>query len=412
MEFIENKKSKEELNESVNKNENKVSKNAILDSNDINLIVKYAKENKDKDAINRVRELLEESREIGEKVVQNFLDSFKELEERKHNYSDFQNTKSGKVATSLLEKMPEPFKSEGYKKLEKFKEELKYRSDFFEKNKNDPQKIWKEVFGFDYYNVPDFKERFKTFLFKKIKGISKNYYKDKNLKVVTDPFSINFFVEDQDNFKKAYEENGDVYQGSQGVSFKKKNIGINMINTENTINDKSDFTETLLHEKEHSVHTVTNPFSTFIAEDSVLGVGFDFKHDLEILNHSFKFDLEERLKLAKDEIFAFLKGGESDRSYVKDVLLNDYDHSKTIRFLNIKDVDNSTYLSGEEKIKLREGIDFMQSEYARVLKNMVDLIYEGNKSVEFFRNVPINELWKYSDGKYKRTDFIIRDYRI
>jgi hypothetical protein len=42
---------------------------------------------------------------------------------------------------------------------------------------------------------------------------------------------------------------------------------------------------------------------------------------------------------------------------------------------------------------------------------MLDVIYETNQSVEFFRNVPINELWKYSNGKYNRTDFIIREFK-
>ncbi len=42
---------------------------------------------------------------------------------------------------------------------------------------------------------------------------------------------------------------------------------------------------------------------------------------------------------------------------------------------------------------------------------MIEVIYEKNKSVEFLRNVPINELWKYSNGKYSRTDFIIKEFK-
>jgi hypothetical protein len=38
-------------------------------------------------------------------------------------------------------------------------------------------------------------------------------------------------------------------------------------------------------------------------------------------------------------------------------------------------------------------------------------LYKKNQSVEFFRNVPINELWKYSNGKYNRTDFIIKEFK-
>ena len=72
----------------------------------------------------------------------------------------------------------------------------------------------------------------------------------------------------------------------------------------------------------------------------------------------------------------------------------------------LKDVTYAT-----EKQKLKEAIDFLQSEYDRVLKNMLEIVYDGNQSVEFFRNVPINELWKYSNGKYNRTDFIIKEFK-
>ena len=176
----------------------------IFNSNNIELIAKYAKENRSKEAIDKVRELLESARKSGEVVVQNFFDAFKECETAKMDYLDFENTESGKLALGFLRKMPEPFKTVASNKLEEYKKELKYNTELFKKHKNNPEAIWKEVFGFNYYDIPDFKERFKTFFFKDVGAISKEYYKNKTLGVKQDPFAINFFVEDQENFNKVY----------------------------------------------------------------------------------------------------------------------------------------------------------------------------------------------------------------
>ena len=62
----------------------------ILDSNDVELIARYAKENRSQMAIDKVRELLELARKTGEEVVQNFLNSFKECKREKIDYLDFE----------------------------------------------------------------------------------------------------------------------------------------------------------------------------------------------------------------------------------------------------------------------------------------------------------------------------------
>jgi hypothetical protein len=399
--------------------EKKLTEEEILNSDNVEIIVKYAKEHRSQAAINKTRELLESAREIGENVVQNFLNSFKECERDKISYSGFEDTESGKIALSLLEKIPEPFKANAYKKLADYKEELAYNTELFEKHKNHPEAIWKEVFGFDYYNIPDFKERFKTFLFRDMGAISEKYYKKNGLEVVDDPFAINFFVEDPENFNKAYNaeiKNADDIFG--GFSKKQGKTTINIINTgESSPNDnfRRDKSEIIAHETEHAIHRKTNTINAVILEADVLEPWMDFDYSKHRLNYAIKFDFQERLKKAKDELFAYFKGG-TEKEEVSSLLCDkgansSYDYNKETRDLNKESINNNQHYAEEEKQKLKDAIDFLQSEYERVLNNMIDLTYEKNQSVEFFRNVPINELWKYSNGKYNRTDFIIRDFK-
>ena len=187
--------------------ERELTEKEVLDSNNVELIAKYAKENRSKLAIDKVRELLELARKAGELVVLHFLYSFEECERKGISYLDFENTDEGEESLEYLKEMPEPFKAIAYKKLENFKRELEYNAELFKKHNNNPEEIWKEVFGFSYYNVPEFKERFKTFLFKDVAAISNSYYKENSLEVKQDPFAVNFFVEDQENFDKAYSKN-------------------------------------------------------------------------------------------------------------------------------------------------------------------------------------------------------------
>lgn len=394
--------------------EKNLTEEEVLNSNNVEIIAKYAKENRSKVAIEKVRELLELARRNGEEVVQNFLESFKECEAGEKEYLDFENTISGKQALIILEKMPEPFKTTANKKLEDYKRELKYNTELFKKHKDNPEKIWKEIFGFDYYNIPDFKERFKTFLFKEIRAISKDYYKKNNLTIKHDPFSINFFVEDMENFNKIRGKSDDM---AGGFSIKKNEININMIGikkeNEDVITAPNSREE--IHEKEHSIHRTTKPFDSILFDDESLNVDSDFLGNIYYLNNNVKWDYEERLKNAEDEIFAYFKNKEN-RKDVEYFLCdkNDkspYDYAKIIRDLNNEVINKNTILSEIEKQKLRDGIDFLQSEYDRVLKNMIDIVYSQNESVEYLRNLPINEWYKASNGKYQRIDFIIKEFK-
>jgi hypothetical protein len=391
----------------------------VLNSDNVELLVKYAKENRSQEAIDKVRELLESARKTGEGVVQNFFVSFKECEENKLGYINFENTESGKLALNSLEKMPEPFKANAYKKLADYKEELAYNTELFEKHKNHPEEIWKEVFGFDYYNVPDFKERFKTFLFKDMGAISKKYYKKNGLEVADDPFAINFFVEDPENFNRAYkEEVKDADDKFGGFSKGQGKTIVNVINTGDSSPDddaRRSKTEIVAHEAEHAIHKKTNPISAVLLEPDVLEPWMDFDYGKNRLNYAIKFDFQERLKKAKDELFAYFKGG-AEKEGVCQLLLDkgqdsSYDYNKETRNLNKESINSNQNYSEAEKQTLKDAINFLQSEYDRVLKNMIEVIYEKNQSIEFFRNVPINELWKYSNGKYSRTDFIIKEFK-
>ena len=358
-------------------------------------------------AIDKVRELLESARKIGEEVVQNFLNSFKECERDKMDYLYFEDTASGKLALGILEKMPEPFKTNAYKKLADYRKELTDNTELFEKHKNHPEEIWKEVFCFDYYNIPDFKERFKSFLFRDMGAIFEKYYKKNSLKAVRDPFAVNFFVEDSENFNKAY--NSEIKNATDILGGFSKMQGKTIVNVINTGASSSDDdvrrskSEITTHEAEHAIHKRVNPINAVLLEPDVLEVLMDFDYSKNRLNYAIKFDFEERLKKAKDEIFAYFKGG-TDKEETTVLLLDkgidaSYDYNKETRHLNYESIDNNQHYSEEEKQKLKEAINFLQSEYDRVLKNMVDVIYNKNQSVEFFRNVPINELWKYSNGK-------------
>ena len=399
--------------------EKELSDEEILNSNNVETIAKYAKENRSKAAIDKVRELLELSRTVGEGVVQNFLNSFIECEKEKIAYLDFESTESGKIALGLLEKIPEPFKTKATKKLEDYKKELKQNTELFEKHKNNPEEIWKEVFGFDYYKIPAFKERFKTFLFTDIGAVSDKYYKKNALDAKQDPFAINFFIEDQENFDRAYGKSiTDAHDKFGGFSKRLGESNINVINEDKSpegenIRVSSD--EISAHETEHAVHRSANVMKASLLDPEAINETANFKINKNQINNSMRFDFEERLKKAKDEIFAYLKGGANKES--AETLLIDkdvsslYDYNKEGRDLNNKLINKHKYFSEVEKKKLKASINFLQSEYDRVLKNMVELIYQKNQSVEFFRNVPINELWKYSNGKYSRTDFIIKKFK-
>ncbi len=399
--------------------EKELTKEEVLNLNDVELVVKYAKENRSQEAIDKARELLELARRTGEEVVQSFLHSFKECEAQKISYLNFENTASGKLALNSLEKMPEPFKTSAYKKLADYKEELAYNTELFEKHEGHPEKIWKEVFGFDYYNIPEFKERFKTFLFKDMGAISEKYYKKNGIEVARDPFAINFFVEDPENFNRAYnEEIKDADDKFGGFSKTQGKTIVNVINTGASSPDddaRRSKSEVIAHEAEHVIHKKTNPINAVLLEPDVLEQWMDFDYGKDRLNYAIKFDFNERLKKAKDELFAYFKGG-AEKEGVRQVLLDkeidaSYDYNKDVRNLNYKSIDSNQNYSEAEKQKLKEAIDFLQSEYDRVLKNMVDIVYDSNQSVEFFRNVPINELWKYSNGKYNRLDFIIKEFK-
>jgi len=406
----------------------------ILNSNNIEIITKYAKENRSKVAINKVRELLEFSRKTGEEIVQNFFKSFRECEIERKDYLDFENTKSGMSALCLLEKMPEPFKTTANKKLEEYKKQLEHNTELFKKHKNNPEKIWKEVFGFDYYDIPDFKDRFKVFLFKDMKVISKKYYKKNILEVKQDPFAINFFIEDPENFNKVYGEGvKNAFNKISGFSSKKDKTDINVIKT-SKIKSKEAIKNTMIHESEHAIHKKANPLKATERYFPWLASS-NFDEDKSIINNEIRLFFLNSLKKAEDEIFAFQKSGrkkeQTEKSLfwkIKDPLFKErkennmildeiresnhlYDYNEELREANYKAIELSQTLSETEKQKLKDGIDFFQSEYDRVLKNMIDVIYEKNRSVEFFRNVPINELWKYSNGKYNRTDFIIKEFK-
>lgn len=419
--------------EKVGKKENKeegkaLSIEEILNSNNVELVAKYAKENRNKLAIEKVRELLELARKTGEEVVQNFLNSFKECEKEKIDYINFENTESGKLALGLLEKIPEPFKASANKKLEDYKKELKYNTELFKKYKNNPEKIWKDVFRFDYYNIPDFKERFKNFLFKDIKAISEGYYKDNALEAKLDPFAINFFIENPEKFEKAYGGNA---KNTAGFSDKHVKTHANVIRI-NESKNKEVINNTTFHESEHAIHQKVNILKDIKISRPDLTLG-TFDDDKKIINNEMRPFFINSLKNVKDEIFAFQKGGTAKGQVdqflsfkIKDPLFKEtskgilneirepnyfYDYNEEVREANYKWIESSQYLLEIEKQKLKDAINFLQSEYDRVLKNMIDIVYEKNHSVEFFRNVPINELWKYSNGKYKRTDFIIREFK-
>ncbi len=399
--------------------EKELTEEEVLNSNNVELIAKYAKENRSKVAIDKVRELLESARKTGEEAVQNFLNSLKECERKKMGYLDFENTESGRLALDLLAKMPEPFKTTANEKLEDYKKELRCNTELFKKYKDNPEEIWKEIFGFYYYDIPDFKERFKTFFFKDIKAISKEYYKKNALEAAQDPFAINFFIEDQKNFNRAYSKDiKNAHDKFGGFSIGQDKRNINVININRDSQEKNiscDIDEIISHESEHAIHRKTNPIRAILLEPDVLEEEIDFDYSKDRLNYAIKFDFEERLKRAKDETFAYLKSG-ANQEEVEYLLINKgidslYDFNKEIRGLNNESINNNKNFSETEKQKLKEAINFLQSEYDRVLKNMIDVIYEKNQSVEFFRNVPINELWKYSNGMYHRTDFIIKKFK-
>ncbi len=385
----------------------------ILNSNNVGLIAEYAKKNRSKEATDKVRKLLEIARRTGEKVVQTFLNSFKECEAEKISYLYFESTVSGKTALSCLEEMPEPFRTNAYKKLEDYKKELVYNNELFKEHKNHPEKIWKEVFGFDYYNVPDFKERFTTFLFKDVEAISKKYYKKNDISVQQDPFSVNFYVEDIENFNKARGKSDNV---TAAFSTKKDKTNVTVMGVEKGSKAFSmSSSREEIHEREHNVHRITKPFNSVLFDDAVLGGDSDFLGNIYLLNNHVKWDYEERLKKASDEMFAYFKNKE-DKENVEYFLgdkseKSPYDYSSIIRQKNNEEINKSTVMSGEEKQKLKNGIDFLQSEYERVLKNMIDVVYNHHESVEYLRCLPINEWHKASNEKYKRTDFIIKEFK-
>ena len=418
------KEFKEEILDSDNvdlKKENKkeLTEEEVLNSNDVSLLIEYAKKNRSKVAIDKVRELLEISRETGEKVVQNFLNSFEECKKEKMDYLNFENTESGKIALELLEKMPEPFKSRANEKLENYKKELKYNTELLKKHNNDPKKIWKEITGFDYGEDSTFMERFKVFLFRDGKALSKDYWKNNKLKMNINPFSIEFIIRDKDSYNELYSDNK-ASKNTGGFFTSRFKTGITAMNDTGYIGiPKKIRTEISKHEKEHAIHEKTNPITTDKYYSSRLGSRLyensNFDSNKKMINKASKEILYDYLERAKNEIFAYKKSGEK-RRMIKDILLDKteygmYDYNQDNRTNNYNTINNNNLLSNDEKLKLKEAVDFMQSEYDRVLKNMVDVIYSENKSVEFFRNVPINELWKYSDGKYGRTDFIIKEFK-
>ena len=340
------------------------------------------------------------------------MNAFKECEKQNIAYIHFENTENGKLACSLLEEMPEPFKTIAQKQLKQYKEELKNRTEVLQKHTNNPEKIWKEIIGFDYYNIPEFKERFKNFLFKDIKALPKTYYKDKKIEIKQDPFALNFFIGDQENLNKVRNKSDRIVQG---ISTKRNGININVIKVEELEHKtRTSTSREEIHEKEHAIHRATTPFDALLFDDNSLNRDSDFLGNIYYLNSNLKWDYEERLQKARDEIFAFIKNGE-DIEYVKYFLhdkeeASPYDYADIIRKVNNEEINKNTILSDIEKEKLKEGITFLQSEYDRVLTNMIDIIYHSDKSVEFLRNVPIKELWKYSDGNYTRQDFIIRNF--
>src|SRR5680860_1206483 len=184
--------------------EKKLTEEEILDSNNVELLAKYAKENRRKAAIDKVRELLESARKTGEEVVQNFKNSFKECEREEKDYLYFENTESGKLALSLLEKMPEPFRTRANERLIEYKQELKYNTELSKKYNNNPVALWKEITGFDYRTDSDFKERFKAFLFKDVKALSEDYWANNKLKVDINPFAVEFLIRDTDSYNKLF----------------------------------------------------------------------------------------------------------------------------------------------------------------------------------------------------------------
>lgn len=401
--------------------EKKLIEEGILDSNNVELIAKYAKDNRSKEAIDKVRELLESARKTGEEVVQNFLNAFKECENKKISYLNFENTDSGKLALSLLEKMPEPFKTAAYQKLEKYKKELQLRAELFEKH-NDPREIWKEITGFDYVIDSSFKERFKTFLFEDVRGLFKTYHAaSNNLEIRNNPFAVEFLIKDADSYNKLHSsEMGNSAQNTGGFFQGKYDIDISAINdTHKPSQLKNSFAGTSKHESEHAVHKKTNLVFTKTPNASRLGIRLynnaKFESSKRMINGGIREGFCADLDRAKDEIFAHLKGG-SDKTYLVRILSgkdvhSSYDYARYSRDESNKAIINNEFLLSHEKQQLKEAINFLQSEYERVLNNMIDVIYEKYQSVEFFRNVPINELWKYSNGKYSRTDFIIKEFK-
>ncbi len=403
----------------ITENKKELTEEEVLSSNNVSLIVEYAKKNRSKVAIDKVRELLELSRKTGEEVVQNFLSSFKECEKEKIDYLNFENTESGKIALELLEKMPEPFKSRANEKLENYKQELKYNTELFKKHNNDPKKIWKEIIGFDYGEDSSFIERFKAFLFRDSKALSNDYWKNNKLKTNINPFSIEFIIRDADSYNEL-SSSPNASKTTGGFFTSRFKTGITAINDTQCINiSKKEYIETSRHETEHAIHKRTNPIITDKYHSSRLGRRLDkngnFDSNKILFNKISKEIIYDYLEQAKDEIFAYKKNGEK-RRMIKNILLDKteyglYDYNQDNRNNNYDIINNNNLLSNNEKLKLKEAVDFMQSEYDRVLNNMIDVIYNGNKSIEFFRNVPTNELWKYSDGEYGRTDFIIREFK-
>lgn len=399
------------------------SEKEVLNSNNVENIVEYAKEARSQVAIDKARELLEFARKTGEEVVQNYLKSFEECKKEGVAFFEFEKMESGILALSQLETMPEPFKSQAKKKLEEYKEDLKRNTDLFEAHKDEPEVIWKKVFDLDYNKISEAGEKLKVMLFQRAGETFKKYYKEKELRAEQDPFAISLFAGDAKSFNEAIElysdrDIKDAHNKIDGFSFKDAEGDINVLNVANSSFPKAEeiIEKNARHELEHAVHRKTSPFEKKSSSAESLANYVGFEKNIILLNQCMVPDFQGKLENAKDEVFAYLKSNFSSEN-AKFVLFQKgpdalYDYNKTARDVNNEINNNNVNISEVERGKLRNGINFLQAEYERVLQNMIEIIYDGNKSVEFFRNVPIKELWKYSEGKFNRQDFLIREFKL
>jgi hypothetical protein len=344
-----------------------------------------------KNAIQTLRDAITFSETASGNIANLFLKSFRYCEENNLPRGDYQKTIYGKKALEIYNNMPKQTHEYASRALDSFEKQ-------FRKNEENQKGKTKEEIFTMLAGVEPLSEGFE----------------------MTDGLFGPTFLLGENNFKLAHKNclnDSDVNRIDGFVHYTDRENGTPLIVSRKDNEYVMNTVLTNHHEEGHALHKY---FHDRIGFPNKKGVLFNAiptrKHFCERINTELRKGVFERnLNLAFDELIQYRRDGGSKQRTVELLQINDknqeYDYMRYSKEFYISDL-NALHFTKKEKGMFIEKYNELEKQYNKIIKNMADIVFRSGVQFGQINNIPVQDLWRYSNGKYNRLDFILKPVSI